>query len=69
MSEKIMKKNVTSSKTIVSTTKKGLKHLRFVGIGREYVNGRLVEMQKLSGRRVATPDASSIKTNGAKEQK
>ncbi len=67
--EKIMKKNATNSKTTVSKTEKGLKHLRLVGIGREYVVERLAEMQKYVGQKVSQSDVSLHEANGEKEKK
>ncbi|HSK73787.1 MAG TPA: hypothetical protein VK892_18965 [Pyrinomonadaceae bacterium] len=40
-----MKKNATNSKNTVSETEKGLKHLKLVGVGREYIEKRLAEME------------------------
>ena len=64
-----MKKSAANSKNTVSRAEKGLKHLRLVGVGRKYVDGRLAEMQKCVGLEVSTPNASSLKTNGTKEKK
>jgi len=43
-----MKKSETNSKNTVSKPEKGLKHLRFAGVGRKYIEERLAEMQKKS---------------------
>ncbi len=64
-----MKKSATNSKTTVSKTEKGLKHLRLVGIGREYIEGRLGEMQECAERGVLSSESSAHKTNGRKEKK
>lgn len=64
-----MKKSTMNSKNMVSKTEKGLKHLRLVGIGREYIEGRLGEMQECTEREVLTSEGSSRKTNGRKEKK
>jgi len=58
-----------NSKNTVSKTEKGIKHLRLVGIGRNYVEGRLAEMQECVEREVLTSESSSRKTNGGKEKK
>ncbi len=60
-----MKKNATNSKNTVSETEKGLKHLRLVGVGREYIEQRLVEMQT----KKETSETSSLQTNGRKTKK
>ncbi len=67
--EKIMKKSATNSKTTVSKTEKGLKHLRLVGIGREYVEERLAEIQKCVGQKVSQSDSSLHEPNGKIEKK
>lgn len=66
--EEIMKKNVMNSKTTVSKTEKGLKHLRLVGIGREYVENRLAEMQERVEQKVPPIDVSLPETNGRKNK-
>ena len=60
-----MKKNGTDSKNTASETEKGLKDLRLVGIGREYFQQRLAEMQKQKG----VSEKSSLQTNGVKPKK
>lgn len=60
-----MKKNGTDSKNTASETEKGLKDLRLVGIGREYFQQRLAEMQKKKG----VSEKSSLQTNGVKPKK
>ena len=40
-----MKKNTTNLKNTDSETEKGLKHLKLVGIGRDYIKERLAVMQ------------------------
>lgn len=64
-----MKKSTMNSKNTVSENEKGLKHLRLVGIGREYIEGRSGEMQDCVERKVLTSESSSRKTNGGKEKK
>jgi len=59
-----MKKNATNSKNTVSETEKGLKHLRLVGVGREYIEQRLVEMQTKK-----ETSETSLQTNGRKTKK
>ena len=60
-----MKKNGTNSKNTASETEKGLKDLRFVGVGREYFQQRLAEMQKKEG----VFEKSSLQTNEVKPKK
>lgn len=59
-----MKKNAANSKNTVSETEKGLKELRLVGVGREYIEKRFAEIQKQK-------EASeiSVQTNGRKIKK
>ena len=64
-----MKKDMTNSKNTVSKTERGLKHLRLVGIGREYVEGRLDEMQRNTVPEALTFKGPSLKTNGRKDGK
>ncbi len=66
--EEIMKKNVMNSKTTISKTEKGLKHLRLVGIGREYVENRLAEMQGRVEQKVSRSDVSLRETNSKKDK-
>jgi len=63
-----MKKSSMNSKNTVSKSEKGLKHLRLVGIGPQYVKARLAEMQKCDEHVVFSPESSSGKTNGEKEK-
>lgn len=63
-----MKKNATNSKNTVSKTEKGLKHLQFVGVGREYMEKRLAEMQKHDHQEVSQTE-TSFETNGRKDTK
>lgn len=65
VSEKIMKKNATNSKNTVSETDKGLKDLRLVGVGREYIEQRFAEMQK----KKEMSEISSLQINGRKTKK
>jgi len=64
MSEKIMKRNETNSKNTVSESERDLKHLKLVGIGREYVEKRLAEMQKKK-----KTSETVLQTNGRKNEK
>lgn len=52
---------------MISKTEKGLKHLRLVGIGREYVEERLAEMQECVGQKVLQSDVSLHKANKKEE--
>ena len=49
-------------------TEKGLKHLRLVGVGREYFEKRLAEMQKHVHQEVLKTEIS-FETNGRKNKK
>ena len=60
-----MKKNTTNLKNTDSETEKGLKHLKLVGIGRDYIKERLAVMQT----KKETSESSSIQTNGRKIKK
>ena len=60
-----MKKSETNSKNTASETEKGLEDLRFVGLGREYFQQRLTEMQK----KKEVSEKSSLQINGVKPKK
>ena len=62
---KIVKKTPINSKNTVSEPEKGLKHLRFVGVGREYIEQRLAEMQT----KKETSETSSLQPKGRKTKK
>lgn len=64
-----MKKNATNLKNTVSKAEKGLKHLRFVGIGREYFERRFAEMQRRGEQKLLQSDISLHEVNGEKEKK
>ena len=49
-------------------TEKGLKHLQFVGVGREYFEKRFAEMQKRAHQEIPQI-APSFETNGRKVKK
>jgi len=59
-----MKKNATNSKNTASETEKGLKDLRLVGVGREYIEKRFAEMQKQK-----KTSEISVQTNERKTKK
>ena len=59
-----MKKNAMNSKNTASKTPKGLKHLQLVGVGREYVEKRLAEMQSKK-----ETSETSFQINGRKTKK
>ncbi len=59
-----MKKNATNSKNTVSETEKGLKDLRLVGVGREYIEQRFAEMQQKN-----ETSKTSVQTNVSKIKK
>lgn len=59
-----MKKNATNLKNTVSETEKGLKHLKLVGVGREYIEKRLAEME--INNKTSEP---SLQSNGEKLKK
>lgn len=48
-----MKNSETNSKNTNSESEKGLKHLKLVGVGREYMQERLAEMQRNPQKRLA----------------
>jgi hypothetical protein len=59
---------MTNSKTMIFENEKGLKHLRLVGVGREYVENRLAEMQGRVGQKVLPSDVSLQQANGKKDK-
>lgn len=63
-----MKKNGTNSKNTVSETEKGLKHLRLVGVGREYAEKRFAEMQKQNQQEISTAE-TTFEVNNRKLKK